>query len=128
MQRIVKLLEEAKDAGSNIVALEPNGVVDPITRRMPLSLVLDPAASLGISKEEIFGPILPVLSYDKLEEAIAHVNADERPLALYIFGDDEEKINYVIDNTKAGGTSVNACALQAALPSLGFGGIGNSGM
>lgn len=100
MKRIVGLLDEAKAAGANVISLEPNGVVDPITRRMPLSLVLDPAPSLGISKEEIFGPILPVLAYDDIDEAIAHINAGERPLALYIFGDDEKAIDHVIDNTK----------------------------
>lgn len=122
------MLADAKAAGANVVDLEEDGVIDMATRRMPLSLIIDPSADLAVSKEEIFGPILPILSYDAIEDAVAHVNADERPLALYIFSEDDEQIDWVVKNTKSGGTTVNACALQGAMPSLGFGGIGNSGM
>lgn len=128
LQRLVRLLDEAKTAGAKIVDLESNTSVDPKTRRMPLVLVVDPSKDLAITREEIFGPILPVIPYDALEQAVAEVNADERPLGLYVFGKDEKDIDYVLKNTKSGGAAVNACAVQAALPSLGFGGTGNSGM
>lgn len=95
---------------------------------MPLYLVVDPPADLAISKEEIFGPILPVLSYSTVEEAVLHVNSDERPLALYAFSQNEKDVDYILKNTKAGGTTINACALHAAIPDLGFGGTGTSGM
>ncbi len=79
-------------------------------------------------KEEIFGPILPLLPYDDLDAAIATINAGDRPLGLYVFGDDAAAIEHVLATTTSGGASVNACALQGALPSLGFGGSGTSGM
>lgn len=78
---------------------------------MPLTLVLNPGKDLAISKEEVFGPILSIIPYDTLEEAVAHVNSDERPLALYFYSESEEEIDYVIKNTKAGGTTINSAAL-----------------
>ena len=79
-------------------------------------------------KEEIFGPILPVVPYDDLDGAIAMINAGERPLGLYVFGDDAVSTGRVVTQTTSGGAAVNTCAMQAALPSLGFGGVGMSGM
>jgi len=90
--------------------------------------VIDPAPDLALMQEEIFGPILPLLPYDDLDAAIALVNAGDRPLGLYVFGDDPAIIDHVLATTTSGGASVNACALQGALPSLGFGGSGMSGM
>jgi len=79
-------------------------------------------------REEIFGPILPVLAYDSLDEAIARVNEGERPLGLYVFGKDAAVTDRVLAQTTSGGACVNVCAMQGALPSLGFGGSGTSGM
>ena len=78
--------------------------------------------------EEIFGPILPVVPYDEPGEAIAHVNRGDRPLGLYVFGDDPAETARIVDATSSGGACINACAMQSALPSLGFGGTGTSGM
>ena len=94
---------------------------------MPVSLVIDPDESLGVMREEIFGPVLPVKPYDSVEEAIAYVNAGERPLGLYVFASEDEQAQEVLDRTVSGGACVNACAMQGALPSLGFGGVGYSG-
>jgi coniferyl-aldehyde dehydrogenase len=94
---------------------------------MPVSLVIDPDESLGLMREEIFGPVLPVKPYDSVEEAIAYVNAGERPLGLYVFASEDERAQEVLDRTVSGGACVNACAMQGALPSLGFGGVGYSG-
>ena len=128
LDRLGDMLQEAEDRQSRIVALEPHGEVDRATRRMPMSLVLDPAPDLRIMKEEIFGPILPVVPYDDLEQALAFINAGERPLGLYVLGRDQQQIDHVLDTTHSGGAAVNTCALQGALPSLGFGGVGTSGM
>ena len=78
-------------------------------------------------REEIFGPILPVIPYDDLDEAIAEVNAGERPLGLYVFSKDEEVAERVLRQTTSGGACVNSAPLHGALPSLPFGGIGQSG-
>jgi coniferyl-aldehyde dehydrogenase len=126
LERIEKLLDEARERGCQVIALgDDEG--DPATRRMPMSLVVDPDDSLGVMREEIFGPILPVKPYDSVEEAIGYVNERERPLGLYVFSPDEEKADGVLKRTVSGGAAVNACAAQGALPSLGFGGVGYSG-
>jgi coniferyl-aldehyde dehydrogenase len=128
LDRLIGLLQDAEHHKARIVALEVNGEVERENRRMPMYLVIDPIDDLRLMKEEIFGPILPIVVYDDLEEAINLINADERPLGIYVFGDDETTIQRVLDNTISGGAVVNACALQGALPSLGFGGVGMSGM
>ena len=128
LDRQEELLQEARDRQSRIVTLGPDAPADRATRRMPMRLVLDPDPELRIMKEEIFGPILPVAPYDDVEEAIAFINGGERPLGLYVFGRDQAVVDHVLASTTSGGASVNACALQAALPSLGFGGVGMSGM
>ena len=128
LDRLADMLGEARDRQTEIVSLEADGVTDPMTRRMPLVLAIDPAADLRIMREEIFGPILPVVPYDDLQTAIDGINAGERPLGLYVFGDDETAVAMVLDGTHSGGAAVNTCAIQAAQPSLAFGGTGMSGM
>lgn len=128
LDRLTEMLGEARDRQTEIVLFEPDGTIDPATRRMPMTLAIDPAADLRIMREEIFGPILPVVPYDDLQAAIEDINAGERPLGLYVFGDDEAAVAQVLDGTHSGGAAVNTCAIQAALPSLAFGGVGVSGM
>lgn len=127
LQRIEALLEDARARGCDVRTLEEAGDVDPAARQLPLSLVLDPPDDLDLMREEIFGPILPVKAYDDLDEAIGHVNAGERPLALYVFAKDEAVADDVLRRTTSGGACVNAAAAHGALPSLPFGGIGQSG-
>ena len=126
--RLSGLLEEARGRQCRIVALEDDTHIERSRRRMPLSLVVDPTFDLRIMKEEIFGPILPVVPYDEIDEAIAAINAGERPLGIYVFGSDQVVIDRVLGETTSGGAAVNTCAMQAALPSLAFGGVGMSGM
>lgn len=128
LDRIRALLTEAEERQSRIITLEDGGVVDQVTRRMPLSLVIDPASDLRLMQEEIFGPILPVVPYDDLDTAIASINAGERPLGLYVFGQNSALTDQVLAATTSGGAAVNCCAIQSALPSMGFGGSGMSGM
>ncbi len=125
--RMESLLQDARDRQSRIVALGGE-VADRQTRRMPLSLVVDPDSELRIMQEEIFGPILPVIGYDTLDHAVDRINAGDRPLGLYVFGDDAAVTYDVLARTSSGGAAVNTCAMQSALPSMGFGGSGNSGM
>lgn len=128
LDRIVGMLQEARDRGCRIVTLQDDDVIDRATRRMPLSLVIDPPLDLRIMREEIFGPILPIVPYDDLNAAIAGINGGDRPLGLYVFGDDTVLTTYVLAQTTSGGAAVNTCAVQSALPSMGFGGSGMSGM
>jgi coniferyl-aldehyde dehydrogenase len=128
MERIEKLLAEASDAGADVRSLEPTPTeADPDARQLPMSLVLDPADELGLMQEEIFGPILPVIPYDSVQEAVERINRGERPLALYVFAKDETVAEDVLRRTTSGGACVNCAAVHGALPSLPFGGIGQSG-
>ncbi len=127
LERIERLLEEARARGCDVRTLEDAGEVDPAARQLPMSLVIDPPEDLGLMQEEIFGPILPIKAYDSVDEAIGHVNAGERPLALYVFAKDEAVAEDVLRRTTSGGACVNAAAVHGALPQLPFGGIGQSG-
>jgi len=128
LDRLIKLRQQAVDAGYDVIDLESGGDVNRDTRQMPLSLIVEPGDELDVMKEEIFGPLLPIKPYDSLDEAVTFVNEGERPLGLYVFGTDESETGRVLDSITSGGACVNTCAMQGALPSLGFGGSGNSGM
>jgi coniferyl-aldehyde dehydrogenase len=127
LERIQRLIADAESRGCDVRPLEEGGEVDADRRQLPMSLVLDPPDDLALMQEEIFGPILPVKAYDELDEAVAHVNAGERPLALYVFSKDSQVSDDVLRRTTSGGACVNAAAVHGALPSLPFGGIGQSG-
>jgi coniferyl-aldehyde dehydrogenase len=126
-QRQQQLLEEAQHAGARIVQLDQGGVADAQTRRLPVSLVIDPSPELRIMREEIFGPILPVIPYDSLDETLAAINRGERPLGLYLYTQDAGLVDKVRRETFSGGYAVNVCAAQAAIAEMGFGGVGRSG-
>jgi len=81
-----------------------------------------------VMQEEIFGPVLPILTYRSLEEAIGYVNDHPRPLALYYFDDDRARVDLVLRSTVSGGASVNDTIFHFAQEGLPFGGIGESGM
>ncbi|CAN5486738.1 coniferyl aldehyde dehydrogenase [soil metagenome] len=127
LARIQRMVEEAEARGCDVRPLSDPVDVDPTRRQLPISLVLDPPDDLGLMREEIFGPILPVVGYDSLDEAIERVNAGERPLALYVFAGDEQVSDDVLRRTTSGGACVNAAAVHGALASLPFGGVGYSG-
>jgi coniferyl-aldehyde dehydrogenase len=127
LERIQRLIEDAQSRGCEVRPLEEVDEVDTERRQLPMSIVLDPSDQLALMQEEIFGPVLPVKPYDELDEAIDHVNAGERPLALYVFSKDEEIADDVLRRTTSGGACINAAAVHGALPSLPFGGIGQSG-
>jgi coniferyl-aldehyde dehydrogenase len=127
MGRIEAMVQEARDGGYEVVEVEVGGLADRATRRMPLVLIINPGPELRMMQEEIFGPILPVLAYDDLDTALDGINAGERPLGIYVFGE-PHIADHVLSRTVSGGAVVNACAIQGAIPDLPFGGIGNSGI
>ena len=92
------------------------------------TLVLDPDPGSALMREEIFGPVLPLLRVDSLDEALAFVNARERPLALYPFSDDRTSVERILGSTLAGGVTVNDTLVHFGINALPFGGIGASGM
>jgi coniferyl-aldehyde dehydrogenase len=129
--RLQSLVSEARTQGVRVVEIHASGGEGAHTvaqkRQMNPVLVFDPHPGLRLMREEIFGPILPVLTYSKLDEAIATINAGPRPLALYWFGSDTAARDHVLNNTVSGGVTVNDTLLHIAHDNLPFGGVGESG-
>ena len=101
---------------------------DAADRYLEPTILLDPSADSAIMSDEIFGPILPVLSFSDLQEVIAFVNARPKPLALYIFANSGNVVDEVISQTSSGGVCVNHSLLHYGVSDLGFGGVGDSGI
>ena len=104
------------------------GGLDEASRGLEPTVLRDVPADDPLLQEEIFGPILPVFSYEKLEEAINYVNDHPRPLALYYFDNDQRRIDKVLRETVSGGVTVNDVIYHALAEDLPFGGVGHSGM
>ena len=101
---------------------------DPADRYLEPTILLDPSADSAIMSDEIFGPILPILSFNDLQEVIGFVNARPKPLALYIFANSDNVVDEVISQTSSGGVCVNHSLLHYGVSDLGFGGVGDSGI
>ena len=127
VERHQGLIKDALDNGAKAVIGAQFSPEDIENRYTPATILTDVTPDMRIMESEIFGPILPIIAYDSLEEAIAFVQARPKPLALYIFGKSEVKINEVIARTTSGSTCVNHCILQIANQSVPFGGVGMSG-
>jgi coniferyl-aldehyde dehydrogenase len=128
-RRILSYVEDAKAKGANVIELNPaHEPLAPAARKLAPTLVIEPADELAVMREEIFGPVLPVKTYQKLDDAIDYVNRHPRPLALYYFGTDTAKRDEVLRRTISGGASVNETLFHIIVEDLPFGGIGASGM
>ncbi|MBD3892520.1 coniferyl aldehyde dehydrogenase [Hydrogenophaga sp.] len=125
--RLLSLLAQAQAQGARLVPMAPAETDGVNLRQMNPVLVFDPPPGLRLLDEEIFGPILPVLPYDSLAQAIDAINARARPLALYWFGRDHAARDRVLRQTVSGGVTVNDTLLHVAHENLPFGGVGHSG-
>lgn len=123
--RLTRLVEEAREAGAEVVELA--GPHDGERRVFSPVSVIGAPDETAVMSEEIFGPILPIVPYDTLDEAIAYINHRDRPLALYWFGEDKAAQERVLSGTIAGGVTVNDTILHLAQDDLPFGGVGASG-
>lgn len=126
-KRLLEILDDAKAKGAQIIACAEYDR-DQDARRMPVHIVLNCTADMRILKEELFGPVLPVVAYDALDDAIAYIKAGERPLALYCFTHDSNERDYVLKQTHSGGVTMNDWGWHVVNHDAPFGGIGNSGM
>ena len=97
------------------------------TRTVPPTLVLEPTDAMDVMREEIFGPVLPILAYDSIQDAIGIINARPRPLSLYWFGTDDANRDKVLAETISGGVSINETMMHVIQEGLPFGGVGPSG-
>ena len=123
-QRIRDLLAEATAKGAKVTACGDSGP----GRRIPLHVVTGVTADMRIAKEELFGPILPVIPYDNIDQAIAYIAARPRPLAMYPFGFSGAELDKLMRKTHSGGVSVDDWGWHVFNHDLPFGGVGNSGM
>ena len=124
--RLTDLVQDASQRGAKVVALS----ADPMgqERAFPPAAILNPRDNMRLMQEEIFGPILPIVACETADEAIAYVNARDKPLALYWFGRDHAARDRVLARTYSGGATVNGAATHVFQRALGFGGVGPSGM
>ena len=124
--RLQGYVDDARQRGIETIVLA--GTADPAQRLLPPTLLLEPGDDARVMQEEIFGPLLPIKSYRTLDEAIAYINAHDRPLALYPFSHDTATVDRILQRTLAGGISVNDTLFHTAVDGLPFGGVGPSGM
>jgi coniferyl-aldehyde dehydrogenase len=125
-ERLIGLIEDARKKGAHIIEI---GATD--TQRahtLAPTIILGATPDMAVMQEEIFGPILPIIAYNELNDAIAHVNAHPRSLALYMFSDHQSTIAHVLARTTSGNVTVNDTLLHYVVDDLPFGGIGPSGM
>jgi coniferyl-aldehyde dehydrogenase len=129
-ERLTGYLEDAKAKGAELIELNPakEDFRQQPFWKIPPTLVLNPTDDMAVMKDEIFGPIMPVKTYDKVEEAIEYVNGHPRPLGLYYFGSDGEEQKRVVNRTTSGGITLNDVVMHVSMEDLPFGGIGPSGM
>jgi len=126
--RLHGLLADAKAHGARVVEINPAAeTLDPSARKIAPTLVLGAGDDAAIMREEIFGPLLPLVPYDHLDDAIRYVNGRDRPLALYWFGRNAAHRDRVLHRTLAGGVTVNGCLTHFAQEHQPFGGVGASG-
>ena len=127
-ERLTGYLDQAKEAGVRIETLFDGRARDNAAHRLAPALLIDPPAALDVMREEIFGPLLPLVPYERVEDAVARINAMPKPLALYWFDEDEKRTSWALHNTQAGGVCVNETLMHVAQEELPFGGVGPSGM
>jgi len=127
-ERLSRSLEEARARGARVQALLPGPAADPARHRLGPHLVLGAPDDCELMQREIFGPILPVIPYQSLDEVIARINAGPRPLAIYPFSRRRDEIDRVIERVMSGGVTVNDTLLHVGQDDLPFGGVGESGM
>lgn len=122
--RLKGYIADAEAKGAQLVPLFPGDQ----GRRLAHSLVLNVSDEMKLMQEEIFGPLLPVVPYQRLDEAFAYINDRPRPLALYYFGYDKGEQQRVLHETHSGGVCLNDTLLHVAQDDMPFGGVGPSGM
>jgi coniferyl-aldehyde dehydrogenase len=127
-ERLMGVLDDARAKGATVVNLLEGTAPDPQTRKIPPTILTGVSDEMAVMQREIFGPILPIKPYRDLDEAMAYINARERPLALYLFSNDREVQETVVARSMSGGVSINDCAMHVAQHDMPFGGVGNSGM
>jgi coniferyl-aldehyde dehydrogenase len=128
-KRLRSYVEDAVARGAKAVEINPKAEkLEGDTRKFVPTLLLDVNDDMLVMQEEIFGPVLPIVTYRTLEDALTYVNTRPRPLALYYFDADATRVRDVLDRTVSGGACINDTNLHFAVEDLPFGGVGPSGI
>ena len=122
--RLQALIEDAKEKGCEIINLAQT--IESSNKLAP-TLVIQPSTDCKIYNEEIFGPLLPIFTYENIDDAIKKIDAQPDPLALYIFSKHSAQTNYITKSVRSGSVLINDTLLQYLQNDLPFGGVGNSG-
>lgn len=125
--RIMGYIEQAERAGAQVISLNGDRP-DPVSRQIPMYVIVDPPEHLAVMSDEIFGPVTVLKPYDSFAEAIAYINNRDRPLAAYVVTRDKDEADSFAQTVLSGGVGINVFGFQGADPSLPFGGVGPSGM
>ncbi len=126
--RLQGLLEDARAKGASLIEINPGRETpDPSERKILPTLVLGATGDMRLMQEEIFGPILPILPYDSLDEVIDSLARCDRPLALYWFGSDPVGRERILQGTLSGGVTLDDCLWHVGQEAAPFGGVGASG-
>jgi coniferyl-aldehyde dehydrogenase len=126
-ERLARLVEDAGAKGARIIEIGERAAARRVHTMVP-TVIVGATLDMAVMQEEIFGPILPIISYKGFDEAIAYVNARPRPLALYIFSDHNNTVGQILARTTSGNVTVNDTLLHYVQDDLPFGGVGPSGM
>ncbi len=126
--RLLATLADAQAKGARLVNLAPQQEANASLRKFAPHLVLNPSADMLVMQREIFGPILPVLTYTSAQQVADYINRHDRPLAIYPFTHDRALQDFYIERVMSGGVSVNEALLHVGQHDLPFGGVGSSGM
>jgi coniferyl-aldehyde dehydrogenase len=128
--RLKGLVADAREKGAEIIEVNPGDedFASTNARKMPLTILKNVTDDMKAMQEEIFGPVLPVKTYKTVGEAVDYINAHDRPLGLYYFGEDAKEREQVLTRTISGGVTVNDVIFHVSMEDLPFGGTGPSGM
>ena len=128
--RINGYLDDARNKGADVVEINPAGedFGQQPHHKIPPTLVLNPTDDMLVMQDEIFGPVMPVKTYETIAEPVDYINGKPRPLGLYYFGDDAREREHVLSHTTSGGVTVNDVIMHVAQEDLPFGGVGPAGM
>ena len=128
--RLKALLDDANEKGANIDEINPSN--EDFSQqeffKIPPTIVTNTSDDMKIMQEEIFGPLLPIIEYNEIEDATKLINSKDRPLGLYYFGNDKDEENEILNKTSSGGVTVNNVISHLQQNNLSFGGVGPSGM
>jgi coniferyl-aldehyde dehydrogenase len=127
-ERLLNWLQDARDKGARVVPCVEGQHQDDSHQRLTTHLLLDTSDEMSVMQNEIFGPLLPIVPYDGIDDAVAYIRRRPRPLALYLLSYDKWLQQKIIDQTHSGGMCINDTVLHAAVDDAPFGGIGLSGM